>query len=196
MRLSCVCACVCVCVLVCVRAIVCVCVCLFVCVCMCVFMYVCMYVYMCVCACAILLACMCACTAPQLRGDWVELETPDGEVYFANIVTKETAWDMPAAAHEEDSLEPSDKENAAPEAVARSPAAHKQGRATERWAPIISGFSCCAARHVLRPTRAEIPHVCCGRRPTVPLGASNHNVNCARVSPDAVNETKARVPAV
>ncbi len=26
----------------------------------------------------------------QLRGDWVELESADGEVYFANIKTKET----------------------------------------------------------------------------------------------------------
>ena len=43
----------------------------------------------------------------QLKGNWVELESVDGETYFANIVTKETSWDMPAEACE-DTLE---KEN-------------------------------------------------------------------------------------
>jgi hypothetical protein len=43
----------------------------------------------------------------QLRGDWVELESADGEVYFANIKTKETSWDIP-----EEARMGEDKENA------------------------------------------------------------------------------------
>ena len=78
--------------------------------------------------------CACACGALQLRGNWVELETPDGDVYFANIVTKETSWDMPAEAEEE----AGDKENAVPEAAAMSPAPHKQERVTERCALVFA----------------------------------------------------------
>lgn len=66
----------------------------------------------------VLAPCVCACGALQLRGNWVELETPDGDVYFANIVTKETSWDMPVEAEEA-----GEKENAAPQ---------KQERVTER----------------------------------------------------------------
>jgi hypothetical protein len=64
----------------------------------------------------------------------VELETPDGDVYFANIVTKETSWDMPAEAEEE----AGDKENAVPEAAIMSHAPHKQERVTERCALIFA----------------------------------------------------------
>jgi len=73
----------------------------------------------------------------QLRGNWVELETPDGDVYFANIVTKETSWDMPAAAEEE----AGNKENAVPEAAAMSPAPHKPERVTESRPTVPLGWS-------------------------------------------------------
>eukprot|EP00961_Rhodomonas_salina_P058370 784418-Rhodomonas_salina.2 len=50
--------------------------------------------------------------ARQLHGDWVELESADGELYFANIKTKETSWDPPPQAF---SPEKSGKENAEPD---------------------------------------------------------------------------------
>ena len=34
----------------------------------------------------------------QLQGDWVELESAEGEVYYANTATKETSWLMPVGA--------------------------------------------------------------------------------------------------
>ena len=82
----------------------------------------------------ILTPCACACGALQLCGNWVELETHDGDVYFANIVTKETSWDMPAEAEEE----AGDKENAVPEAAVMSHAPHKQERVMERCALIFA----------------------------------------------------------
>ena len=36
----------------------------------------------------------------QLNNDWLELENADGEVYYANIVTKVTSWDLPVEAQE------------------------------------------------------------------------------------------------
>ena len=36
----------------------------------------------------------------QLSNDWLELENADGEVYYANIVTKVTSWDLPVEAQE------------------------------------------------------------------------------------------------
>ena len=33
----------------------------------------------------------------QLHGYWVELESVDGEVYYANRITQETSWEMPAS---------------------------------------------------------------------------------------------------
>jgi hypothetical protein len=40
----------------------------------------------------------------------VELESGDGEHYYANVVTKETSWDPPFACEA-----PPDKENALPQ---------------------------------------------------------------------------------
>jgi hypothetical protein len=34
----------------------------------------------------------------QLQGDWVELESVDGEIYYANVATKETSWELPTEA--------------------------------------------------------------------------------------------------
>ena len=31
----------------------------------------------------------------HLPNSWVELESPDGEIYYANVKTKETSWDQP-----------------------------------------------------------------------------------------------------
>lgn len=80
----------------------------------------------------------------QLRGDWVELETADGEVYYANINTKETSWEMPAALAEaratEQNVGSSDKENSTSKAFkspsAASKLAERDENARTRLAPL------------------------------------------------------------
>ena len=121
----------------------------------------------------ILTPCACACGALQLCGNWVELETHDGDVYFANIVTKETSWDMPAAAEEE----AGNKENAVPEAAAMSPAPHKPERVTESRPTVPLGWSSHNANgarfhpDVVNETKASIsaahtPDACVSARTT------------------------------
>ena len=62
----------------------------------------------------------------QLQGDWVELESVDGEVYYANVATKETTWEMPVFLAEQES-----KENAT---ASTSPAAENGAKCDTRSA--------------------------------------------------------------
>ena len=66
----------------------------------------------------------------QLQGDWVELESAEGEVYYANVATKETSWDLPLAALAEQDAE---KENEPGETGTMSPAGKLGSKHDSRW---------------------------------------------------------------
>jgi len=65
----------------------------------------------------------------KLQGDWVELQSSDGETYFANVVTKETSWENPFG--EEDPIE---KENTTPQLTVHEMAGRESVGPSDRTA--------------------------------------------------------------